>query len=302
MNKTSFQQSLLDDGGVLARLAKVARHELLDLGNGQARVQALGTSLGAVHDGVATVDGEVVLKFGQSFVAELVARVNDPSVGLQEDGRAQVLVRVPPVRGTRGRTACAQDALVETVDLLAVGFRLVELLLTNLDVGVLSLQERLDRLVLSIKVAQVWHEVLDDVHMWQRVDLGRLARIVVDLGKTRERVGTVDVHGARAANAFAARSSERQSGILLVLDLDQGVQNHHSAVVQIDLVGLEIRLLAGDLGVPSVDGELLDALGLRLSLASGSSVGRGFGGGRGRARGHLDHRDSQAVSQQVWCQ
>jgi len=39
----------------LALLADSSQ-QLLDLGNGPARVQSLGTSLGAVHDGVAPVD------------------------------------------------------------------------------------------------------------------------------------------------------------------------------------------------------------------------------------------------------
>jgi len=41
-----------------------------------------------------------------------------PLTYLHEDGRAQVLGRVPPVAGTGGRTARAQDALVQAIQLL----------------------------------------------------------------------------------------------------------------------------------------------------------------------------------------
>ena len=51
-------------------------------------------------------------------------------------------------------------------------------------------------------------------------------------------------------------------GVDLVLDLDQRVQNHRPALVEIDLVGVEPRVLAV-VGIPAIDLEGLDALGAR---------------------------------------
>ena len=96
------------------------RHFLLDFGNGAAGVQALGTRPRAVENGVATVEAHAVLKGLLTLGLLLVAGVGEPAVRLQQDGGAQVLLRVPPVGGARGRAAEAQNALVETVELLAV--------------------------------------------------------------------------------------------------------------------------------------------------------------------------------------
>jgi hypothetical protein len=99
---------------------------------------------------------------------------------LEKNSRSQVLVRVPPVGWTRGRTTSAQDTLVQAVQLGSVLRRLVELLLADFDVAVLALQVRLDRLVLSVEVAHVRHEVLDDEHVRQRVNLGLLVCVIID--------------------------------------------------------------------------------------------------------------------------
>jgi hypothetical protein len=72
-------------------------HHLLDLGNGFARVQALGTGPGAVEDGMATVHAHAVVQSGLALGSTFVAGVNEPSVGLQEDGGTKVLFGIPPV-------------------------------------------------------------------------------------------------------------------------------------------------------------------------------------------------------------
>lgn len=74
-------------------------HRLLDLGNGLAGVQALGASTRAVEDGVATIQTHRVLELGLARSRLLVSGVDQPSVGLQQDGGAEVLFGIPPVRG-----------------------------------------------------------------------------------------------------------------------------------------------------------------------------------------------------------
>lgn len=99
-------------------------HILLDLLDRLGRVQALGTRSRAVEDGVASVQAHAVVEHLASLGVALVAGVVEPAVRLQEDGRTQVLLAVPPVRGARCRTAGAEDAFVQPVQLFAVGGRL----------------------------------------------------------------------------------------------------------------------------------------------------------------------------------
>lgn len=48
---------------------------------------------------MATVQTHRVLEVGLSLGGALVTGIGEPSVGLKEDSRAKVLLRVPPVRG-----------------------------------------------------------------------------------------------------------------------------------------------------------------------------------------------------------
>jgi hypothetical protein len=72
-------------------------HGLLELGDGESGVETLGTCPGAVQDGVAAVEGHGVVEGVLAGGGSLVTRVGDPAVGLEEDGGAEVLLRVPPV-------------------------------------------------------------------------------------------------------------------------------------------------------------------------------------------------------------
>jgi hypothetical protein len=72
----------------------------------------------------------------------------------------------------------------------------------------------------------------------------------------------VDVHGATAANTLTAAPAESQSGILLVLDPDKSIQDHGARLVEVDVVGLHVRLLGGRVWVPPVDLERSHVRGL----------------------------------------
>lgn len=101
-------------------------HALLDLGNSQSWVQSLGARPRAVENGVASVQAHAVVKGVLALCLLLVSRVSNPSVRLEEDGRAEVLLLIPPVRWARSRAAGAENAFVETVELLAVFLGLTE--------------------------------------------------------------------------------------------------------------------------------------------------------------------------------
>ena len=97
-------------------------------------------------------------------------------------------------------------------------------------------------------------------------------------------VDPADVHRARSADALPARPPERDCRVHLVLDLDERVENHGTAGVQVDVELLHARLVPRSVGVPSVDEELL-VLGSADASHRGRRVwGRG-GGGRSRGRG-----------------
>src|ERR1700738_3129601 len=97
---------------------------LLDLGDGLGGVEALRAGLGAIQDGVAAVEPERVLQNVEPLAACLVAAVHDPAVRLQQDGRPEEALAGPPIAGTGGAAAGAENAVVEAVELGAVLGRL----------------------------------------------------------------------------------------------------------------------------------------------------------------------------------
>ena len=130
-------------------------NRMLDLVNGATRIEVLGASVSAVHDSVAAIELVGVIQTLQTLLGHLVSRVGDPSVGLLQDGGSEVLVAVPPVGGTGGGAAGAEDALVQTVQQQTI---LVRLQILHLVVRVhrrLLLQPRLDRRVLLVEVGHV---------------------------------------------------------------------------------------------------------------------------------------------------
>ena len=79
-----------------------------------------------------------------------------------------------------------------------------------------------------------------------------------------------DIHGAGATDALPAGPPEGQAGVHLVLDLDERVQHHGPAVVQVDLVILHLGLGPGLLGIPSgitICTELVNLMSISQVLA-----------------------------------
>jgi hypothetical protein len=75
------------------------------------------------------------------------------------------------------------------------------------------------------------------------VDFRVLALGAVDAAEARECVLAIDVHRTRATDTLAARATEGERRVDLVLDLDEGVEDHGSTLVQVDLVRLKDWLL-----------------------------------------------------------
>src|SRR5204863_6171759 len=103
-----------------------------------------------------------------AVAGRLVAAVLQPAVGLKERRGTEKALAVPPVARAGGRAACTQDALVKSVELLAIVMALPPFLLRRRRGG---LQPRLDRGVLGIEVGEVGHQILYHRLMRQRIDL-----------------------------------------------------------------------------------------------------------------------------------
>ena len=139
--------------------------------DGLGGIETLGANLGAVHDGVALVDLELVVSQElDALVADGIARIIDPTEGLQQDGGTEVLLLgSPPVRGARSGAASAQDALVQTVQILTLLLCLHHLLSVHQVIHT-GLEPRLDSLVLSVEVAHVGDQITDHRHVGQRIN------------------------------------------------------------------------------------------------------------------------------------
>ena len=78
-------------------LALALDHHVLDVRNSLGWVQTLGANLRAVHNGVATIELERVFKVIEAFASAFVAAVDQPAIGLQERGRPEIFVTIPPI-------------------------------------------------------------------------------------------------------------------------------------------------------------------------------------------------------------
>lgn len=161
----------------------------------------------------------------------------------------------------------------------------------------LSLQERLNGAVLLVELGKVWHKVLDNVHVGQRVNLGVVC--LFDSAETGECVDAVNVHGTRATDALTTRSSEGEGGVDFVLDLDERVKYHGTGLVEVKVVRLQLGLFRWCVWVPAVDLEGLHVLGLARRgtvVASGCGEASGSSGGESSGTCHLrcaGHRGAQ---------
>ena len=70
-------------------------------------------------------------------------------------------------------------------------------------------------------------------------------------------VAATHIHGAGPADPFPTGPAEGQGRIHSVLDMDQDVQNHRAAGVDIDVIGVPTGIFRG-LGIIAIDLEGLD--------------------------------------------
>ncbi len=258
-----------------------ARPFLLQFGDGLAGVETLRAHLRAIQDGVAAVDAEGVFQIVEAFAGRFVAAIGNPAMRLQQGGRAEKPVAVPPIGWAASGAAGAEYALVKPVQLLAVFTRLAPFLFRR---GAFGLQPWLDGAMLGEEIGEIGHQVFRDRHMRQRVDFHDAANILDRLCAS-QRVGAVNIHRAGAANPLTAGAAERQGRIDLVLDLDDRVQDHRTGVLQIEEIGVHMRIGAV-VGRPAIDAEFLPAL---LAVARRLVPGLTFGDLRILGECELNH-------------
>lgn len=191
---------------------------MLELVDGTTGVEILGTSIGTVHNGVATVELVGIVQILQTLFGHFITRIGNPTVGLLEDGRTQVLVGMPPVGRTGGGAAGTENALVQAIEEKTV---FVGLEILHFVVGVhdsLLLQPGLDGGVLFVEVGHICilkklynlentsNEILDDEHVGKRTN-GHGVTTGRNLGQAGQAVFAVNVHSTGTANTFTARST-----------------------------------------------------------------------------------------------
>jgi len=74
---------------------------------GTSGVESLGAGEGAHTDLVAFAELHVSSELFKAFVGVLITRVDNPSVGLHEDSRTQIVLGMPPVTGAGGLATSA---------------------------------------------------------------------------------------------------------------------------------------------------------------------------------------------------
>jgi len=207
-------------------------HFQLNLCDGLCGVESLGARTRAIENGMTPIQAHLVLQSFFPLCAICISRISNPAICLHKGGRSEICILIPPIRGARRRTTCAEDTFVHAVQFLSVFRRLMEFFLW----WVIVLKPRLYRLVLLVEEGHIGNEVLDNIHVWKRIDLAIRAWITVNPAQASQRVLPINVHCARAANTLSARTTESKGRIHLVLDLDQSVKDHRACLVEVNLI------------------------------------------------------------------
>jgi len=90
---------------------------LLDLADSPRGIESLRASAGAVHDRVEAIEAKWVLEIVEPLARVLVAAVGEPAIRLKQRRGSEIALGIPPITGTRSRTASSQDALIKPIEL-----------------------------------------------------------------------------------------------------------------------------------------------------------------------------------------
>ena len=156
-----------------------------------------------VHNGMTTIQLVSIVQTLQTLLCHLITGICNPTIGLLENGRTQVLVRMPPI----GRTGCkatgTQNTFIQTIQKQTI---LVRLKILHLVIGIhlcLLLKPGLNRGILLIEVGHVSNQILDHIHVRKRTNRRHLV-VPRNLCQTCKSVLSIDVHGTRTTNTLTA--------------------------------------------------------------------------------------------------
>ena len=85
------------------------QHNFFNLTDGTGRIQVFRTYVHAVHDGMAAEQTIRVVQIVQTLIGNGIAAVGNEAVGVQQTGRTDEFVGIPPERRTDSRTTGAQN-------------------------------------------------------------------------------------------------------------------------------------------------------------------------------------------------
>jgi len=129
-----------------------------------AGVESLGAGKRAKTNLVALTKLHVTSEHLESLFSKLIARVDDPAVGLHQHSGTKVVLGVPPVRGAGTLAAGTQHALVEAIQKFALFNRLKVFFGLEVSSKLFTLQEWVNALVLSVEMGHVNHKVFQNKH------------------------------------------------------------------------------------------------------------------------------------------
>src|SRR5258708_22876808 len=80
-----------------AQSQSALHHHLFDVHDRFGRIEALGASLGAVHDRVAAVESKWILKIIEPLPLPFVAGINEPAICLHQNRLPEIAALSPPI-------------------------------------------------------------------------------------------------------------------------------------------------------------------------------------------------------------
>ena len=178
---------------------------MLQLVNRTTRIEILRTSMCAVHNSMTTIQLVSIVQTLQTLLCHLITGIRNPTIGLLENRRTQVLVRMPPIGRAGCRATSTQNTLIQTIQKQTI---LIGLKILHLVIGVhlcLLLKPGLNRGILFIEVGHVSNQILDHKHMRKRTN-SHCVSSRADLRETSQSILSIDVHGTRSANTLTAGS------------------------------------------------------------------------------------------------
>src|SRR5690606_19825873 len=84
--------------------------------NGTHWIETLGADPAAIADAAAAEHAEGIVQIRQALGRCRIPTVDDEAPGLQQPGRADIFLRVPPPGRTLRGTAAAEDAFVQAIE------------------------------------------------------------------------------------------------------------------------------------------------------------------------------------------